>query len=343
MSFSIGGAGIGRDKPVYVIAEIGGNFTKLEEALRLVDAAADCGVDAVKLQTLKAGTVASRKAMFDMENTGKVPQYDLFLQYEVDEESHRRIFERAAARKIAVFSTPSYYDDADLLERLGVPAFKIGSDDAVNLPFLDYVARKGRPLILSTGMCTLDEVRESVQAILATGNRQLALLHVVTSYPTHPEHVNLHAMVTMAREFDLPVGYSDHCVGNEVCLAAVALGATIIEKHFTLDKKGDGPDHRLSADPPDLKALVEGVRRIRAALGDGVKKPAASEAITRVNNRKSVVAVRDIPKGVPITADQVAVKRPGMGIPPKDLRKVVGRKARVPIAAEDVLTWDLLE
>jgi N,N'-diacetyllegionaminate synthase len=338
----IGKFEIGAGRPSFVIAEIGGNFTRVQEAVRLIDAAADCGVDAVKLQTLRASTVTSKKAMFDMENTGKVPQYELFLQYELDEKSHRQIFDHAASRGLMIFSTPSYFDDADLLDRLGVPAYKVGSDDANNIPFLEYLARKGKPVILSTGMCTLEEVKESVDAIQATGNRELIVLHAITSYPTHPEHVNLRAMTTMARAFDVPVGYSDHTVGNEVCLAAVALGAAVIEKHFTLDKKGPGPDHRLSADPADMKALVREIRVIEASMGDGVKKPAGSEATTRINNRKSVVAVSAIPKGAIVTRDAVAVKRPGLGILPKEIGKVVGRKAKVDIAAEDVITWDML-
>ncbi len=333
---------IGAGRPSFVIAEIGGNFTRFDEAAKLIDAAAACGVDAVKLQTLRASTVTSKKAMFDMENTGKVSQYDLFLQYELDEKTHKQIFDYAEERGLMIFSTPSYFDDADLLDRLGVPAYKVGSDDANNIPFLEYLARKGKPVILSTGMCTMAEVKESVDAILATGNRDLVVLHAITSYPTHPEHVNLRAMTTMAREFDVPVGYSDHTVGNEVCLAAVAMGATVIEKHFTLDKRGDGPDHRLSADPADMKALVREIRVIEAAMGDGVKKPAGSESTTRTNNRKSVVAVAAIPKGGVVSRDAVAVKRPGLGILPKDIGKVVGKKARIDIAPEDVITWDML-
>lgn len=338
----IGRFTIGPGHPVFVIVEIGGNFTAFEEAVGLIDAARSCGADAVKLQTFKADTLVSRKAMFDMENTGRVPQYEVFLRYQVDEALHRDLFAYAASRGVLLFSTPSYFDDMDLLQSLGVPAYKIGSDDATNLPFLAYVARTGKPVILSTGMCTLEEVREAVSTIRGAGNDDLVLLHCVTSYPTHPEHVNLRAMQTLAREFGLPAGYSDHTVGIEACLAAVALGAQVIEKHFTLDKAGPGPDCVLSADPTDLAALVKGIRVIEAALGDGIKRPAAAEETTRRNNRKSVVAVKNIPRGTAVMREMLDVKRPGMGIPPKDIGRVVGRTARVDIAADDVVTWEML-
>lgn len=328
----------------YVIAEIGGNFTTLEEAVRLIDEAAVCGVDAVKLQTYRAETVASRVALFDMENTGITSQFELFKKYEIGKELHDSVFRYAESKGLDWFSTPSHPEDVDLLEACGVGAHKIGSDDAANLPFLRYVARTGKPILLSTGMCTLEEVREAVDAVLAEGNSRLVLLHAVTSYPTHAENVNLSAMETLARTFPyLDVGYSDHTLTPVACLAAVAMGARVIERHFTYDKNAEGPDHRLSADPAEMRWLVDAVRSFEVMRGCGIKKPAESERVTRLNNRKSIVAARPIKAGRPLKRDDLAVKRPGTGIPPKYFEQILGRSLERNVEADEVLNWDLLE
>lgn len=325
----------------YIIAEIGGNFTTFEQAVRLIDAAAQCGVDAVKLQTYRAETVASKNAIFDMENTGKVSQFDLFRKYEIDHELHSKVFAYAEAKGLDWFSSPSHESDVDMLETLGVGVHKIGSDDAVNLPFLRYVARTGKPIMLSTGMCTLDEVRESVDAILAEGNENLILLHAITSYPTHPENVNLAAMQTLMQAFpQLGIGYSDHTLSPIACLCAVAMGARVIERHFTYDKKADGPDHMLSADPAEMKWLVEAVRNFEIMRGSGIKRPAESEKITRRNNRKSVVLNRNVKAGTRLTEQDIAVKRPGYGIGPKHFEQIIGRSVAADMEKDAVLTWN---
>jgi len=328
----------------YIIAEIGGNFTTFEEAKRLVDGAASCSVDAVKLQTYKADTIVSRNAVFDMENTGVVSQYELFKKYEINEELHGKVFSYIESKGLDWFSTPSHESDVELLERFGVGAYKIGSDDAVNIPFLKYVARKGKPIILATGMCTMDEVKESVSAILGEGNDKIVLLHAVTSYPTHPEHVNLLAMQAMMREFPgLSVGYSDHTIGITASICAAAMGARVIEKHFTYDKNADGPDHRLSADAGEMKKIVEWIREFEVIKGDGIKRPADSEKTTRINNRKSVVAAGVIKKGEVITRERLAVKRPGYGIPPKCFEEIIGRTASRDMEPDTVIMWEDLE
>lgn len=324
----------------YIIAEIGGNFTTLEQAKRLIDAAHSCGVDAVKLQTYRADTIASKRALFDMENTGVVSQHELFKQYEITPELHQKVFEYAASKGLDWFSTPSHETDVDFLEKCGVGAYKIGSDDAVNLPFLRYVARIGKPIILSTGMCTLEEVRESVDAILGEGNDRLILLHAVTSYPTHPQHVNLRAIQTLKDAFpNLDVGYSDHTLSPVASLCAVAMGARVIERHFTYDKGADGPDHMLSSEPVEMKWLVDAIRSYELMRGNGVKRPADSEKTTRRNNRKSLVLVRSVRAGEILTAEHIAIKRPGYGIQPKFYEQVLGRVARRDLDAEDVLQW----
>ncbi len=329
-----------RSDRCYIIAEIGGNFTTLDQAKRLIDAAQECGVDAVKLQTYRADTITSTKAIFDMENTGVVSQYELFRKYEVDEVLHQKIFKYVASKGLDWFSTPSHPTDVDLLEKCGVGAHKIGSDDAVNLPYLRYVARTGKPILLSTGMCTLEEVRESVDTILAEGNKKLILLHAITSYPTHPENVNLAAMQTLMKAFpQLDVGYSDHTLSPIACLCAVVMGARVIEKHFTCDKKADGPDHMLSADPVDMKWLVEAVRNFEIMRGSGIKCPAESEKTTRRNNRKSVVLNRNVKAGERLTEQDIAIKRPGYGIGPKYFQKIVGRTVAMDMEKDTVLTW----
>lgn len=325
----------------YIIAEIGGNFTTLDEARRLIDAAAVCGVDAVKLQTYRADTVCSTRAIFDMENTGVVSQHELFKKYEIGEKLHNEVFDYAESKGLDWFSSPSHPDDVDLLEKCGVGAHKIGSDDAVNLPFLRHVARTGKPVILSTGMCTLEEVRDSVDAILSEGNEKLILLHAITSYPTHPENVNLAAMQTLMQAFpQLEIGYSDHTLSPVACLCAVAMGARMIEKHFTYDKKGAGPDHMLSADPAEMKWLVDAVRSFEIMRGSGIKHPAASEKTTRINNRKSVVLLRNIAAGERLTACDIAIKRPGYGIAPKHFEQVIGRTLQGDMPKDSVLTWN---
>jgi N-acetylneuraminate synthase len=324
----------------YVIAEIGGNFTTMDQARRLIDEAANCGVDAVKLQTYRAQTLSSKVAMFDMENTGVTSQFGLFNKYAIDEKLHQEVFLYAQEKGLDWFSSPSHQSDVELLERCGVGAHKIGSDDAVNLPFLRCVARTGKPILLSTGMCTLEEVRQSVDAILGEGNDRLILLHAITSYPTHPQHVNLRAMQTLMETFpQLDVGYSDHTVTPVASLCAVAMGARVVERHFTYDKAADGPDHMLSADPAEMKWLVDAIRAFEVMRGNGIKRPANSEKTTRRNNRKSLVLQQAVKAGDRLTADKVAVKRPGYGIEPRFYEQVLGRAAGRDLDADAVLDW----
>jgi len=327
----------------YIIAEIGGNFTTFDQAKRLIDEAAACGVDAVKLQTYKANTIASKNAMFYMENTGTVSQYELFRKYEIDESLHSPIFEYATSKDLDWFSTPSHESDVDLLERCGVCVHKIGSDDAVNLPFLRYVASTKKPIILSTGMCNLDEIRDSVNTIYEEGNNKLILLHAITCYPTHSEDVNLRSMQTLMDEFpQIDIGYSDHTLTPVACLCAVAMGARVIEKHFTYDKEADGPDHILSANPEEMKWLVDSIRTFEIMKGSNIKSPASGEKNTRVNNRKSIILARNMLSGDCITASDIAIKRPGYGIQPKFFEQIVGRRISLDLEEDTVLKWEHL-
>lgn len=335
----IGHTTVGDNQPIYIVAEIGGNFTAFDQAKHLIDLAVDAGADAVKLQTYQAETISSRSAVYDMPNTGPANQFELFKKYEIGFSLHKEVWDYCRQKGIFIFSTPSHMKDLELLEKLNCQAYKIGSDDAWNIPFLKEVAAVGKPIILSTGMCTLHEVSESVSVILGEGNPNIVLLHCVTNYPSKPEDANLKCIETMKRQFGLPVGYSDHTLGTLCCLTAASLGANILEKHFTHDKKAEGPDHMLSADPDEMRAIVTGVRTIEKALGDGVKRPAAGEYTTRVNNRKSIVSLVDIPKGTVIKSDMVAIKRPGFGVPPKFISQIIGRVAQEDIKAEEPVLW----
>lgn len=343
----IGNRMIGRASPVFIIAEAGVNHNgRLDLALRLVDAAAEAGADAVKFQAFRAGALASRaapKAAYQAAVTGAdESQLEMLRRLELGGGDFRRVQERCRERGVLFLATPFDEESLDLLAALDVPAFKIGSGDLTNLPFLRAVARRGKPVLLSTGMATLEEVEAAVAAVQAEGAADLLLFHCTSSYPTPFDQVNLRAMVTLRERFGLPVGYSDHTPGTAVPVAAAALGAAAIEKHLTLDRSLPGPDQRASLEPDEFRAMVEAVRQAEAALGDGVKRPAPCELETRAVARKSLVARERIPAGAVIRAELVAVKRPGTGIPPADLNRVIGRRAAADIAADDLLTWDKL-
>lgn len=339
---SIGEKTIGIGHPVFVIAELGYNFNTMEEALASVDAAAECGVDAIKVQTFKAETITTRGIDFPAE-AGGVNQFDEFKQYEISEDAHQAIFERSWERGIVPFSTPSYTDDVDLLERLCVQVHKVGSDDLTNVPFIDYVARTGKPVIFSSGMGTLAEVDEAVNAYRAAGNSRLVLLQCVSNYPvTDASQLNLRVLETFARAFPVHVGFSDHSEGNTAAIAAVALGARVVEKHFALGKKMPVPDSFFSADPSEMSALVKAIRETEQMLGDGHKAPTKTEMEMRSDTRKSIIARRALPTGHKITEGDVIIKRPGHGVPPSMLDQVLGRETRAEISADTPITWDLI-
>lgn len=347
VAIDVGGRAVGPGRPCFVIAEAGVNHDgRPEVAHELIDVAAQSGADAVKFQTFKTErlvTANAPKAAYQLQTTNaSESQYAMLRRLELTADTHREIAEHCAHRRIMFMSTPFDEDSADLLESLGVPAFKIGSGEVTNLPLLSHVARKGRPIILSTGMASLGEVEAAVRAIESEGNPRLVLLHCVSNYPADPRDVNLRAMETLARAFKVPVGYSDHTLGADVAIAAVALGACIIEKHFTLDRNAAGPDHRASASPDELKSLIQSIRTVEAALGHGRKQPAPSEAATATAARRSLVALHDIPPGVALTEDMIAIKRPGTGLAPALRPYLVGRVVRTHVPAGALLTLEML-
>ncbi len=346
--FVVGERRIGGGAPVFVVAEAGVNHNgDVALALSLVDAAADGGADAVKFQTFRTDALVSRaapKAGYQVETTGGAEsQRDMLARLELTLADFARVQERCAKRGVVFFSAPFDEASADALERLAAPLFKVPAGEITNLPFLRHVAAKRRPMIVSTGMSTLAEVGEAVAVIRAAGDPPVALLHCVSAYPAPPDEMNLRAMDTLRERFGVPVGLSDHTLGLEVALAAVARGAAIVEKHLTLDKAMPGPDHRASLDPGEMAALVRGIRTVESALGDGDKRPTPSELDTRRVARKSLVAARALRAGERLTEDAVAVKRPGTGIPPAELSRAVGRRLRRDVAADEVLEWTALE
>ena len=336
------------NRSVFIIAEAGVNHNgSLELAKKLVDAAVAAGADAVKFQTFVPEEVVSAavaRAPYQKANMRgrEESQLEMIRRLALSEEDFRTLKDYCDRAGIVFLSTPFDCRSVDLLHALGVPLFKIPSGELTNHRFLRYVAARGKPLVVSTGMATLGEVEEAVEVLRQAGAQEITLLHCTTAYPAPYEEVNLRAMLTLKQAFGLPVGYSDHTLGIEVAVAAVALGACAVEKHFTLDRRMEGPDHKASLEPHELAALVGAIRNIEKALGDGIKRPGAGERENMPCARRSLVAAKDIAAGEVITEEKLAVRRPGTGIPPKMFDVVVGRRARVNIAAGTVLDWDMV-
>lgn len=341
----IAGRPVGPGHPVYVIAEAGVNHDgDPAAALELVDAAAQAGACALKVQTFRAdrlATPAAPKAPYQLRAGGGDSQLEMLRRLELGEEALRAVSERARARGITFFSSPFDQDSADLLEALDVPAFKLGSGELTHHQLLAHVARKRRPMLLSTGMADLDEVAAAVRVVRESGDPPLILLHCLSAYPAPAEQVNLRALEAL-RTFGVPVGFSDHTPGWEVALAAVALGACVIEKHLTLDRARPGPDHAASLDPPALASLVRGVRLVESALGDGVKRPAPCEAEVAAVARRSLVATRDLPRGAILQPGDLEPLRPGTGLSPAALPSVLGRRLALDLARGTPLRGEML-
>ena len=332
---------------VFIIAEAGVNHNgSLETARALVDVASQAGADAVKFQTFTAARIASRGAgMADYQKRSSGDsgsQYEMLKRLELDESDHYALAAYCTKKEILFLSSPFDEQAVDLLLQVGVPLLKVGSGEITNLPLLSYIGSKGLPVILSTGMSMLGEVERAVAVLSAQGCPDIALLHCLTEYPAPVDQVNLNAMLTLRQAFALPVGYSDHTVGFEIPVAAAALGARILEKHFTLDKSMPGPDHAASLDPTELALMVRAVRNVEQALGDGIKRPAPCELSNRDVARKSLIAARALAAGETLRREDIAVKRPGSGIAPEYLQRVVGRVVKTDVGADEVLRWEQL-
>jgi N-acetylneuraminate synthase/N,N'-diacetyllegionaminate synthase len=318
----------------------------VDVALRLVETAKACGADAVKFQSFRADRIVTRsaaKAVYQERTTaGTESHFEMLKRLELSADAHRRLIDHCREVKIEFLSSPFDEESVDLLDAMGISQFKVPSGEITNLPLLQHIARKRRPVILSTGMATLGEVEEAVHALHAAGAAQITLLHCVTEYPAPYAEINLRAMLTLKAAFGLPVGYSDHTDGVEVAIAAVALGAEVIEKHFTLDRALPGPDHAASLEPAELTQMVAAIRNVESALGNGIKVPAPCERQNILVARKSVVAAHDLPIGRRLRAEDLTIKRPGTGISPKFLQALIGRTLRTSVKEDEVINWNHL-
>jgi len=329
---------------IFIIAEAGVNHSgSLELAKRLVDVAVEAGVDAVKFQTFKADKLVSKsaqKAEYQKQTTSAdESQYEMIKKLELDENAHRELIRYCIDKQIIFLSTPFDHDSIDLLNNFGMPIFKIPSGEITNLPYLRHIGRLGKEVILSTGMADLGEIEDALEVLMQTGipKVRITVLHATTEYPCPIEDVNLRAMQTIGAAFGVKVGYSDHTQGIEVPIAAVAMGACVIEKHFTLDRNLPGPDHKASLEPKELKAMVAAIRNIEVALGDGIKRLTPSEARNKPVARKSLVASQAIKAGEVFSTQNITAKRPCTGISPMRWDEVMGRSAPRDFSADELI------
>lgn len=342
---SIGGRTVGGTEPCFVVAEAGANHNRdLGTAKKLIDAAVEAGADAVKFQTYSADTLYSKKTprFSYLQEGGDVDTHALLKSIELPREWQGELAAYSQEKGILFFSTPFDRRAVDELDEIGVPVFKVASFEIVDLPLIRYVAKKGKPVIISTGMATLGEIEDAVGACAESGNDQYVLLQCASLYPAPAHIMNLRSMDTMRLAFGCPVGLSDHTRGINVAVGAAARGAAMIEKHFTLDRTMVGPDHPFAVEPDELKALVAGVREVQLALGDGRKTGPSTEEAGEMHRlgRRSIVAATDIGAGTLISSEMLTVKRPGYGIAPKFLDLVLNRRAKIDIAEDDVITWE---
>lgn len=347
-TIQIGSRTVGGGAPCFVIAEAGVNHGgSIEQAHRLVDVAADAGADAVKFQTFRTERLVTRaapKAAYQKETTGDGEgQWEMLSRLELSPAAHEELQRHCVDRDILFLSTPFDEESLALLDRLGVPAIKLGSGEVTNHLLLRAAARTGRPLLASTGMAWLGEVDAMVRCVRDAGCSSLALFHCVSGYPADPADTNLRAMDTLAAAFGVPVGLSDHTVGATIALAAVARGAALFEKHFTLDRTLPGPDHRASLEPGELADMIRGIRAVESALGTGLKAPTAAEQDTRAVARRSLAAAVALPSGTTLAEAHLTALRPASGIAPDLLDHVIGRRLRAPVAEGALLTWADLE
>ncbi len=337
---------IGNDEPCFIIAEVGINHNgDVNSAKKMIDVAKECGVDAIKFQTFKAEEfVSDPDETYTYKSQGREvteSMLEMFKRYEFSEGEWREILNYCKDMNIICFSTPQNPSDLDfLLKTVDLPIIKVGSDDLTNLGLLKYYASKNKPMIISAGMSFTSEIEDAVEIIREKGNNDLVVLHCISSYPSEPEEVNLKKMLTIKQAFNVVVGFSDHTVGTIAATAAVALGAKVIEKHFTLDKNLPGPDHWFSSDPKELSQLVQAIRYTEKSLGNYVIKPTSKELKMRKIARRSIVAARDIKKGEIITPKALCVKRPGTGLPPKFINYILKKEAKINIKKNELITFE---
>lgn len=341
---NIGEKLIGTEQEVFIIAEAGVNHNgDINLAKGLIKKAKECGADCIKFQTFKAGNVASTnapKAKYQLETTDpKESQIEMLEKLELPIQVYSELIQFSKEQNIIFLSTPYNEEDADVLDKLELPAFKLASMHAVEPNIIKHVAQKGKPVILSTGMTSLGEIDAAVNSFRETGNNQLVLLQCTTNYPSRLEDANLLSMQTMRHAFNLLVGYSDHTQNDTACIVSVALGAKVIEKHFTLDKNLPGPDQSTSYEPKEFSRLIKSIRDAEKVLGLATKFPSKFEKINSLGMRRSIVAKTNISAGVEIKNNMLTLKRPATGLPPKYFDTLLGKKTRKDISADSFIKW----
>lgn len=349
IKINIGDRLIGYGEPCFVIAEAGSNHNRdLTQAFKLIDIAVNAGADAVKFQTFSAEKLYSKKTpkmsyLKEKKLTSETESvWDMMKQAELPRQWHKDLASYCREKGILFFSTPFDLKAVDELEEIGVGVYKIASFEITHIPLLEYASQTGKPIILSTGMADLSDIETALEAIYKHGNYKVVLLHCAINYPPDFKDLNLMAMETMRQAFQVPVGFSDHTLGITSAIAAVALGASAIEKHFTSDKTLKGPDHPFALEPHELTDMVQAIRDTEAALGSPVKKHTKAEEEMYRLGRRSLVAACNIPKGTVIAKDMLDVKRPGYGIHPKLIDVIAGRVASRDISEDDILTWEMV-
>lgn len=342
----IGNKKIGENYPTFIIAEVGSNHNRdLNQAKKLIEIAAEVEADAVKFQTYSAETMYSKKTFTPDYLEGKMEQrsvWQLIKDIELPREWQGELADYTRSHDLIFLSTPFDYQAIKELEELNVLAYKIASFEIVDLPFLKEIAKKKKPIILSTGMASLGEIEEAINTIRDIGDNEIALLHCAINYPPPIEDLNLRAIKTLSKAFQVPVGFSDHTMSTYLPSVCVALGARIIEKHYTVSRSLKGPDHKFALEPDELKLMIKNIRETEIALGSPEKKLAESEKNLYKLARRSIIAAKKIPKGKVIEKSDLIIKRPGYGIPPKFIDIIIGREARKDIDEDDIITWDMI-
>ena len=339
---------IGENHPVFIIAEAGVNHNgNMDMAKKLIDLAVDIKADAIKFQSFKAeklNTKNATKADYHIKTTGKKGSwFDLLKSQELSKEDHKTLFKYCNKKGIIFLSTPYDEDSSDLLDKLEVSAFKIASTDLTNLPLLEHIAKKKKPIILSTGLSNYSEIKEAIDTIKNQGNEDIIVLQCTSDYPAKIEDANLSVMNHIKKKFDVLVGYSDHTLNDILAIASTIQGSCLYEKHFTIDRTLPGPDHRASVEPKELKKIIKKIRISETVMGDIKNKPAKSE-IKNINKlRKSVVAAKNIKKGEVLTRDKLFIKRPGTGLHPRNLKKLLNKKAKRNIKKDELLNFEMVE
>lgn len=342
----VGDRWVGEGEPCFIVAEAGANHDrKLSQARELIDVAVDAGADAVKFQVYSAESLYSRKTpqfSYLKELDAGKSTYEVIRENELPREWLAELATYCQNKGIIFIATPFDEEAIDQLYEIGAFAYKWASFEIVDLPLLRYAASKGKPMLLSTGMCNLADIQEAVDTVYSTGNEDIILLHCTSLYPTQPNQVNLRIMDTMKNVFHLPVGFSDHTLGITVPIAAVARGSCVIEKHFTLSRKLKGPDHPFALEPEELKQMVRAIREVEESLGSPIKKMIPEEEEMATLGRRSIIARVNIARGTKITEDMLIIKRPGYGIKPKFLNIIIGRGAKRDIEKDDIITWEMI-